>query len=307
MPSKPDILFPAYGTQLAAAGKHHGVDDLHDPARVLDSQIHRQATVYVARHAIAHGATVATTNTFFARGILRCADPQRFRETVRAHHALLAPLIGAGRDQARRLLVAFGPLGECYDHENAPDTVTARDFHEQQLSVLEGLDFDAVLAETLCTVREAEGWVLAGRARGVPVIPSFVVDHEGKLYDGHTVAEAIAKIRSLAGDGARFSINCSSVPGTCRALSEPGTERVVLIYPNATDRDPRSVDYLAHDTGQVVRDDSHAVRAEKVIEIASRHPHIQIVGGCCGADPHDVRALSEALAAGAEASEDLTA
>lgn len=291
-----DILFPAYGTQLAAFGKTHGIDDLDDPARVIDSPLHREATVQVARHAIFHGATVATTNTFFARGLLRRDDFLRFQETVRLHHALLHPLIGPGREQARKLLVALGPFGECYDPAAAPDVATARDFHELQLSALEGIDFDAVLAETICTAREAEGWALAGRARGVNVIPSFVVDAEGKLYDGHSVAETVARIVSQVGP-IDFSINCSSVPGTERALlSGPESSRVRLIYPNATDRDPRSLNYLAHDTGQVVRDDPPDVRADKVLSIARHHSHVRVVGGCCGADPHDIQALAFAQA-----------
>ncbi len=90
----------------------------------------------------------------------------------------------------------------------SPDEAT--DYHSTQISVLALEDVDLISGSMMTNTNETVGVVNAARLVGVPVIITVDLDSEGKLSDGSTLAEAIAKVDKLTSNyTTHFMVNCS--------------------------------------------------------------------------------------------------
>lgn len=289
------VSFGPYGSVFDRLGPEIGVPDLNDSTKILQGGRYREEHLNLARQYLGVGARVATTNTFGARHLLRAGDAQTYKELVGAHvDVVREALKGTKR---RSLAVAFGPAGnDCYKPDDAPATPEeARDFHAEQLALARDLwqkaGIDVALFETICTGREGLGAVLAAQNLGLPVIPSFVIDKEAKLFDGEPLVEALRKIDSATGSYALgFGINCCPIEGAVKALSIANgmRHRILMVYPNSSSEDPRKLQEMKG----VVHLHDHEGTAKQLVQMIRENPSIRVIGGCCGYDQKAISALA---------------
>lgn len=286
--------FGPYGTVLEELGPKIGVPDLHNSAKILEGGIYRESHLNLAREYLGVGARVATTDTFGARHFLRRGDFPTYKELVGAHVDVVREALKGTR--RRSLAISFGPAGNnCYDPNDAPSTEDSKDFHSEQLAIARELwekaGIDVAIFETICTGREGLGVVLAAQKLGIPVIPSFVIDKEAKLFDGEPLVEVLKKIDAATGAYALgYGINCCPIEGAEKALSVANgmRHRILMVYPNASSEDPRKLE----ETQGIVHLHDHEGTAKQLVQMVRHNPSIRVIGGCCGYDQKAIGALA---------------
>lgn len=164
----------------------------------------------------------------------------------------------------------------------------------RQFAAIRDLPGDkTVLFETICTGREALGIARAASDLSVPVIISFVVDETGKLLSEEPLCDVIAEIEGEPGEHPiGYSVNCCPIKGVWNALDDSNgyRNRVIMAYPNASNRDPRQLEEVEG----IVKVDDHSTRARELTQLA-RERGLRIIGGCCGFDPAVVAVLAKSI------------
>jgi betaine-homocysteine S-methyltransferase len=175
--------------------------------------------------------------------------------------------------------------------------------YEEQLgwAVEEGIDF--VIAETNDYVGEALIGLEVCQELGLPAMVTFASVQATTTYDGYDYVEAC---RILAAHGATIvGLNCSRGPETMLPLLETIRSAVDVAVaaqpvPYRTSDATPAFEELAFDDGR------HAFPIElepfqhtrfEMADFARRASDIGVnyIGICCGAGPHHVRAMAEAL------------
>ena len=174
-------------------------------------------------------------------------------------------------------------------------------FEEQvRWAVEEGVDF--FIAETYDRLGEALAALKAIRGSGLPAMVTFIALEE-KSTDGYTWAEAC---RILEQEGAAIvGLNCARGPATllglmeairgavrCRVAAQPVPYRTTsaqpifqkLREPGCPCAFPLSLDPFVHTRFEMAE-----------FALAARKLGVDYIGICCGAGPHHVRAMAEAL------------
>lgn len=288
----PHILTAPYGTNLEAG-----------TTRCISNGEYREQIGDIAQGSFRTGSTTLATDTFPLGGSVGF-DAKNFTDQLEAHHAFARGIITNNRLLCVKLLLSLRPANDCYLPEKAPDTPLATDFHGKRLDCLpagfDDMPQPEILMETFCSAGEALGAALAyaemqrrlskAKRDKTPLTLCFVVDEAGSLFDGTPVHEVIKMIRSIPGtESIGFGINCSSLPGTARALKlaqkHGVSQYLTTIYPNATDQDVRILD----GSDAVVQATNLRERAKRILTLAHRYPSIHTVGGCCGWDPQSLR------------------
>lgn len=175
--------------------------------------------------------------------------------------------------------------------------------YEEQLSwaVDEGVDF--VIAETNDYLGEALIGLEVCHQLGLPAMVTFASVHPATTYDGYSYADAC---RQVADAGATVvGLNCSRGPHTMRPLLSEILAAVDT--PVAAQPVPyRTPDATPGFEALTTSDGGHAFPIQlepfcctrfEMADFArwAQHSGIRYIGICCGAGPHHVRAMAEAL------------
>jgi homocysteine S-methyltransferase len=185
-----------------------------------------------------------------------------------------------------RIIGAIGPRGDGYVAGERADPDEAADYHAAQVAAFARADADLVAAYTMTGPEEGMGIVRAARSAGVPVLIGFTVETDGRLPDGTSLRDAVARVEeSDAPDG--FIVNCAHPTHIAPAL-EAGEwlERIVQVNPNASTQSHEELDAAEElDAGDLglLRSSYDALRPSL--------PGLRVVGGCCGTDASHVAAL----------------
>ena len=185
-----------------------------------------------------------------------------------------------------RIIGAIGPRGDGYVAGERADPDEAADYHSAQVEAFARAGADLVAAYTLTGPEEGMGIVRAARSAGVPVLVGFTVETDGRLPDGTTLADAVARVEEAdAPDG--FIVNCAHPTHIAPGL-EPGDwlGRIVQVNPNASTQSHEELDAAEElDAGDLdlLRSSYDALRPAL--------PNLRVVGGCCGTDASHVAAL----------------
>jgi len=180
------------------------------------------------------------------------------------------------------LLIAgtVGPRGDAYLGGETMDAVEAERYHGEQVATLARADVDLVEAMTFNNVPEAIGVARAAARWDVPASISFTLDSSSRLSSGPSLRDAIEMVDDATGDQrpAFYGINCSHPYEFIPAIG-PGDwfERVRCLRPNAAMMDKVELCTLGH-----LEEGDPPGLGVIMGDLASRHPHIDIWGGCCG-------------------------
>ena len=188
---------------------------------------------------------------------------------------------------------SIGPRGDAYRIETRMTTDEAAAYHRPQLEAFAEAGADSASIYTLTYAEEGAGVVKAGRAAGVPVVPSFTVETDGRLPSGQRLAEAIDQVDTETDGGAAFfMVNCAHPTHFAHVLDEP-LPRVGGLRANASMRSHAELD-----ESEELDDGDPADLATRYVALREALPNLSVVGGCCGTDHRHVRAICEAMLAG---------
>jgi S-methylmethionine-dependent homocysteine/selenocysteine methylase len=276
------VLDGATGTELERRGVPSALPLWSAPALIDHPDVVRRIH---ADYADA-GAEVITANTFRtqARTLARGGLAQRAAALTRRAVELAREGARAGRGHV--FVVGSAPtLEDCYRPDLVPDAAALAREHAEHARHLAAAGVDAILVETMNSVREAVAATRAARAQGVAALVSFVCWDGARLLSGEPLEDAALAARDAGADA--VLVNClppTHVPVCLPALARTGLPfgaYANLGAPNDETGFTRSDDCTPEEFA------AHALR---FAEAGAR-----IVGGCCGTTPAHLRAVAHRL------------
>jgi betaine-homocysteine S-methyltransferase len=262
---------------------------------------HPEAVKELHREFLRAGSEVILALTYYAhREKMQMIGREGELESLNRQAVRLAREVAAEGDA----LVAGNISNTWVYDQNDPETTSkiVRDMYEEQVrwAVEEGVDF--ILAETLEYFGEGQIALEVIKGFGLPAVISFASVEE-TTRDGYPQEEAC---KILADQGADVvGLNCSRGPHTMLPMLRKVRDNVdgyVAALPVAyrtTDAQPtfQSLKEPDSERGFPIALDPFTVTRFEMADFAvqARDLGVNYIGICCGAAPHHVRAMAEAL------------
>jgi betaine-homocysteine S-methyltransferase len=268
------------------------------PEVVLDFP---EAVRELHREFLRAGADVMVALTYYAhREKLRDVGREDDLEAMNRQAVRIAREVAAEGDA----LVAGNVCNTwAYDPDNPATKQVVRTMYAEQLgwAVEEGIDF--VISETNDYLGEALIALEIIKELGLPAMVTLAPTQPDRTRDGYGYAEAC---RILASEGADIvGLNCDRGPATMLPLITGIREAVECAVamqpvPYRTDASAPTMETLRTAAGErafPVALDGHVCTRFEMASFATqaRSAGVDYVGICCGAGPHHVRAMAEAL------------
>jgi homocysteine S-methyltransferase len=197
------------------------------------------------------------------------------------------------RGQIDQILIggSIGPRGDAYSLNRAITADEAEDYHGFQLEVLKRVGVDFASAMTFNNVPEAVGVSRAAARVGLPLSMGFVLDSNHRLKSGNSLREAVEAVDAETGDAKPdfYGINCSH-PLEFEPALEPGdwTRRIRSLRPNASARDKMDLCKIGY-----LEEGDPVDLGRRMGALATRYPHLDIFGGCCGTWDKHLREIAK--------------
>ncbi len=213
------------------------------------------------------------------------------REVNREAIEMLAELRERHQTPAMPMVIsgAIGPRGDGYIAGEAMTADDAEAYHREQIMTFADTAADMVAAYTMTNVNEAIGIARAARAAGMPVAISFTLETDGRLPSGATLQNAIETVDAETRRApAYYMINCAHPTHFDATLAGSGAwvERIKGIRANASKRSHAELneapDLDAGNPDELGR---------QYRELLARHPHLRVLGGCCGTDHRHIECI----------------
>lgn len=195
-----------------------------------------------------------------------------------------------------------------FEPDDAGVADRVRAMFEEQVGWCVDAGVDFVVGETFSFLGEAELAVKAIKAAGLPAVITFAMHRDGLMRDGATPAEAARRIAGLGADV--VGLNCIRGPETMLPLLGPVREAVdvhVAALPvpyRTTAKEPTFQSLTDHHCKVLPEGRSFPVALDpftctryEIAEFATkaRALGVDYLGVCCGAGPHHIRSMAEAL------------
>lgn len=180
---------------------------------------------------------------------------------------------------------SIAPLEDCYSPELTPPQRALDREHAAFAQALREGEVDVALIETMITIRETVAACRAAKTSGLAIAVSFCCNDNLELLGGESLADALQAIEPY--DPLFVGVNCVSINTATKTIRHLRT---------LTDR-PLSV--YAQGDGEPDDDQgwkfNHKDRQSMYLDAAKDwlETGAQIIGGCCGTTPNDVRALGK--------------
>ncbi len=212
---------------------------------------------------------------------------------------LMAELRDAFAGRVSPIVVSgcIGPRGDGYDPGQVMTPEASEAYHAGQIATFADAGADMVTAITMTNTPESIGIVRAAGKAGMPVAISFTLETDGRLPTGESLGQAIAAVDAATGGGpAYYMINCAHPTHFADTLGQGGAwlKRVRGLRANASRRSHAELNEAPDlDAGDPVE------LGGQYRDLVRRHPHINVLGGCCGTDHRHVACIGEACRAAA--------
>jgi S-methylmethionine-dependent homocysteine/selenocysteine methylase len=190
----------------------------------------------------------------------------------------------------------IGPRGDGYQPDELMTVEEACAYHSLQARAFATSEADLITAITMNHPAEAIGVALAARDAAMPVVISFTVETDGTLPSGNRLGDAITGVDEAAGGyPAYYMINCAHPIHFAPTLDReaPWTARIGGIRANAS-----TMSHAELDAATELDGGDPADLAERYRELRNRHPHLRVLGGCCGTNHHHIDAIAAACVTG---------
>jgi methionine synthase I (cobalamin-dependent) len=259
------------------------------------------AVTELHREFLRAGAEVMVALTYYAhREKLRQVGRESDLEAMNRQAVRLARAVAA---EGGALVAGNVCNTWAYDPKDAATEDVVRAMYSEQLgwAAEEGIDF--VISETNDYLGEALIALEVSQELGLPALVTLATTQPARTWDGYDYVEAC---KILAGHGAAVvGLNCDRGPATMLPLIARIRAEVdcpVAAQPVAyrTDEASPTMESLRADGAgrafPLALDPFSCTRLEMAdFALAARDLGVNYVGICCGAGPHHVRAMAEAL------------
>lgn len=252
---------------------------------------------------LAAGAQLITANTFrtttftyLRAGLDRQAARKAARQATRQAITLAREAVQANPPTGGLVAGSMAPVMDCYTPGDFPGADTARQIYRELAQELAAAGADVFLLETHITLEEALIALKAAVSTGLPVLASFLINEDLKLWGGAPLQEAV---KSAEGGGARgLLVNCVTLPVAGKGVEALAnlTTLPCGVYANAGRSSP-SIEGIIEES---VPDEEFAAAAQGWVKQGAR-----MIGGCCGTTPKTIALLRRNLSSLAPASERL--
>ena len=208
--------------------------------------------------------------------------------------ALAEEIRAAGEANGTPVVIngVIGPRGDGYDAGALMSADEAQRYHGRQIAMFAESAADMVSAITMTTPAEAIGIARAAHDHALPAVISFTLETDGRLPDGSSLPEAIARVDVETGGAVGYyMINCAHPTHFAGVLDEDGAwrERIGGLRANASAKSHAELDQAEDlDEGDPV-----ALGAEHGA-LRARLGAVAVLGGCCGTDHRHVDAIARA-------------
>src|SRR6478672_6607043 len=165
----------------------------------------------------------------------------------------------------------------------------AQRYHERQIATFADSAADMVTGVTMTTPEEAIGIARAAREHALPAVISFTLETDGRLPDGGSLRDAIARVDAETdGSVAYYMINCAHPTHFAGVLEEDGAwcDRIGGLRANASAKSHAELD----EAQELDEGDPVALAAEHGA-LRPRLGAVSVLGGCCGTDHRHVGAI----------------
>lgn len=278
----PLILDGAIGTLLQSRG--HALPEPLWSASVVESD--PEVVTGIHREYIEAGAELITTATFrTTRRVYERAGSDLDAKTVNTR-AVACAREAVGHRKDVFVAGSVAPLEDCYRPDLVPGDGPLETEHREQITWLIEAGVDALLFETMNTIREAKICASIAHDLAFPFFTSFVCDRPGKLLSGESILEAASAI--IPFQPLALVINCTH-PGIISETLEmlhQNTEYPLGAYANVGRSIPEqggTIDETLSPAGYL-RYVKHWMGAG-----------LRMVGGCCGTTPAHIRRIHDYL------------
>jgi S-methylmethionine-dependent homocysteine/selenocysteine methylase len=236
----------------------------------------------------AAGADILTANTFRTqrRNLARGGWGERAAELTslavelarRAAHPF-------ARERTIHVVGSAPTLEDCYRPDLVPDDAALGREHTEHAEHLAAAGVDAILVETMNSVREAAAALRAARGTGLPALVSFACWDGAHLLSGEPLHDALAA--ALPAEPAAVLVNClpPSNVGACLPVLRDSA-LPFGVYPN-----------LGAPVDEAGRERTEACEPAEFAALAAdwRAAGASILGGCCGTTPAHIHALAHSI------------
>jgi methionine synthase I (cobalamin-dependent) len=281
----------AMGTNLFALGLANGAPgELWNVEQPADVRSVYQAFVDA-------GSDIILTNTFGANRFRFALHKLQGR--VRELNVASAALARDVADKAGRTVIVAGSMGPTGDvlEPLGPRTRSEAEeaFHEQAEALREG-GADVAWIETMFAENELDAAVRGAQRAGLPIVATMTFDTGGHTMMGIRPSEAMKMSKTLPARPVAFGANCGVGPA----------QLLDSVLGLALGAEPGDIIVAKSNCGLPVMGDDMRVRYDGTPKIMADYARLarragaRIIGGCCGTTPDHVRAMAEALAAGAK-------
>lgn len=226
-------------------------------------------------------------------------SPEALEMIIRESVDMLVELRSRHESPAMPMVISgcVGPRGDGYDPGEIMSEEEAQAYHAVQIGTFADTQADLVTAMTITNIPEAIGIARAAKAAGIPSIISFTVETDGRLPTGDRLCDAITDVDEATGEApAYYMINCAH-PTHFMDILKPGEEwvkRLRGIRANAS-----TCSHAELDEATELDDGDPAQLGREYRDLLTRHPHINVLGGCCGTDHRHVEAISQTISVAA--------
>jgi methionine synthase I (cobalamin-dependent) len=267
---------------------------------------HPEKVAELHREFVHAGSDVVEAFTYYAhREKLRLIGKEGLLEQINRQALELA------RDVAREsgaLLAGDVCNTNVYTGEGSRDAVRAMFDEQIGWAVEAGVDF--VIGETFSWVGEAIAATEVIKEAGLPAVITLVVHRQPQMREGYSPQDACRRIKDAGADV--VGLNCSRGPTSMLALLKAVREAVpghvaALPVPYRTTEAEPSFQSLSDPDGPPLPDgrpfptalDPFTCSRYEIADFAraAYEMDVRYLGVCCGAAPHHIRSMAEALGA----------
>jgi betaine-homocysteine S-methyltransferase len=286
----------------------------------LERRGYLQAGSYVPEAVLEHPEVVRQLHVDFVRAgsdVVEAMTYYAHREKLRVigKEGLLEPLNRQALEMAKEVALEHGALfagnvcnTNMFIGGDSESASAVRAMFEEQVGWAAEAEVDYVIAETFVWGEEAMIALDVIKQAGIPPVVTLAIQRDGTTFEGWTPAEVCRRIEAAGADV--VGLNCfrgpetmlpllreirGAVSGHVAALPVPyrTTEEQPTFFALTDPRSPRGSDGQAFPDGL----DGLACTRHEIAHFALEASELGVayLGVCCGAGPHHIRSMAEAL------------
>ena len=270
---------------------------------------HPEVVSQLHREFIRAGSDVIQAFTYYGhREKLRLIGKEELLEPLQKNALQIAK---DARDEFKDLdLLVCGDVANTniYDPNNKKSHLECQKMYEEQVAWAKEAGVDFIVAETINWTEEMKIALKAIKDEGLIAVTNFSIKKGDKTREGHTPGDACKMMEDLGADV--VGLNCYRGPKmtmkllpeirekvSCHVAALPVPYRTTEEQPGFLNQTDHGCDCIPGGNAFPVALDNLYCNRFEMAEFAKdcQKQNINLIGICCGAEPHHVREMSVAL------------